>query len=55
MEYQFSTIEKKWQEAWKSKKAYQVSNESDLFQHKVSIYDNVIYVNKKPAYLAGFD
>ncbi|MEN9381146.1 MAG: hypothetical protein RI940_27, partial [Bacteroidota bacterium] len=28
MEYQFSTIEKKWQEAWKSKKAYQVSNDS---------------------------
>ena len=28
MEYQFSSIEKKWQEAWKSKKAYQVSNDS---------------------------
>ena len=28
MEYQFSTIEKKWQEAWKTKKAYQVSNDS---------------------------
>jgi leucyl-tRNA synthetase len=28
MEYQFSSIEKKWQEAWKTKKAYQVSNES---------------------------
>ena len=28
MEYQFSAIEKKWQDAWKSKKAYQVSNES---------------------------
>jgi len=28
MEYQFSTIEKKWQDAWKSKKAYQVPNES---------------------------
>ena len=29
MEYQFSSIEKKWQAAWKAKKAYQVSNESD--------------------------
>ena len=29
MEYQFSSIEKRWQAAWKSKKAYQVSNESD--------------------------
>jgi len=28
MEYQFSNIEKKWQEAWKTKKAYQVSNDS---------------------------
>ena len=28
MEYQFSTIEKKWQDAWKSRKAYQVPNES---------------------------
>ena len=28
MEYQFSTIEKKWQEVWKTKKAYQVSNNS---------------------------
>jgi len=28
MEYQFSSIEKKWQEAWKTKKAYQVSNDS---------------------------
>jgi leucyl-tRNA synthetase len=28
MEYQFSSIEKKWQEAWKAKKAYQVSNDS---------------------------
>ena len=28
MEYQFSIIEKKWQEAWKTKKAYQVMNDS---------------------------
>ncbi len=28
MEYQFSTIEKKWQDAWKLRKAYQVPNES---------------------------
>ena len=28
MEYQFNTIEKKWQETWKLKKAYQVSNDS---------------------------
>jgi leucyl-tRNA synthetase len=28
MEYQFSSIEKKWQETWKIKKAYQVSNDS---------------------------
>jgi leucyl-tRNA synthetase len=28
MEYQFGNIEKKWQEAWKLKKAYQVSNDS---------------------------
>ena len=29
MEYQFRAIEKKWQDQWKAKKAYQVSNESD--------------------------
>ena len=29
MEYQFSSIEKKWQAAWKQKKAYQVSNDSN--------------------------
>jgi leucyl-tRNA synthetase len=29
MEYQFRTIEKKWQASWKNQKAYQVSNQSD--------------------------
>lgn len=29
MEYQFRTIEKKWQTSWKNQKAYQVSNQSD--------------------------
>jgi leucyl-tRNA synthetase len=29
MEYQFRTIEKKWQTSWKNQKAYQVPNESD--------------------------
>lgn len=29
MEYQFRTIEKKWQTSWKNKKAYQVSNQSN--------------------------
>ncbi len=29
MEYQFRTIEKKWQTSWKSQKAYQVPNESN--------------------------
>ncbi len=29
MEYNFREIEKKWQEEWKEKKVYQVSNESD--------------------------
>jgi len=29
MEYQFRTIEKKWQSSWKNQKAYQVSNQSD--------------------------
>ena len=28
MEYQFRTIEKKWQTSWKNQKAYQVSNQS---------------------------
>jgi leucyl-tRNA synthetase len=29
MEYQFRTIEKKWQTSWKNQKAYQVSNQSN--------------------------
>ena len=29
MEYQFKTIEKKWQTSWKNQKAYQVSNQSN--------------------------
>jgi leucyl-tRNA synthetase len=29
MEYQFRTIEKKWQASWKNQKAYQVSNQSN--------------------------
>ncbi len=29
MEYQFRTIEKKWQKSWKNQKAYQVSNQSN--------------------------
>ena len=29
MEYQFRTIEKKWQTSWKDQKAYQVSNQSN--------------------------
>ena len=30
MEYQFRTIEKKWQTSWKNQKAYQVSNQSNM-------------------------
>ena len=29
MEYKFNEIEKKWQDHWKEKKVYQVSNNSD--------------------------